>query len=258
MKSDRLTDAMAANDTETKMWKTMFAAAKGAYDTGQFRQCEALLHRLMEQAGKLTESTFAINACRVGLGAVYVETGKLDKAKEQLEITIDALSGSDDPALKEACAAARRFYAQVMLDEGNQTGAEEQLRSAIEILEPLGIQCAVPISYALIDLALLYITKGKLNEAQDLMFAAMKLLDLSLGSDNPECARAHLIYNICASKGEDEFLSQVEDGIQRLQYQFGSKHPNITRALRWYSKRRREQAETDKINNIQSKLLRTV
>jgi len=38
-----------------------------------------------------------------------------------------------------------------------------------------------------------------------------------------------------------------------MQYQRGQKHPNITRALRWYVKKRKERGETDKIAEAEEK-----
>lgn len=250
MERKKLTDAIASNDPETMMWKSRFAVAKGAYDMGEFRQCESLLHRALEQAKALKESTFATNACHIGLGAVYIAMGKIDQAREQLQTAISALSGSGGSALKELFALARRFYAEVLTESGNEQGAEDELQTSIGILEELGVECSVPLAYTLSDLAALYITQGKLKEAKDLIFSALDLIEQALGPENPECIRASLIYNICDAKNEDEMLSQVEDDILRLQYQLGKigkKHPSITRALRWYLKKRQERGEIEKI-----------
>ncbi len=220
---------------------------------GEYRQCESLLYRAMEQAKNLKDSTFATNTCHVGLGAVYIATGKIDQAREQLQTAISALSGSGDSALQELSALARRFYAEVLTEAGDQAGAEDQLQTAISTLEQLGVECAVPLAYTLSDLATLYITQGKLKDAKDLIFSALDLLERALGPENPEYIRAYLIYNICDSKDEEEMLSQVEDGILSMQYQFGQKHPSITRALRWYMKKRQERGETEKIAELKER-----
>src|SRR5271165_1534555 len=99
MRQQKLTDAIPSNDPETRMWKSRFAAAKGAYEMGEFRQCESLLYLALEQAKNLKESTFATNTCHVGLGAVYIATGKLDEAQEHLDAVINRLSGGGDAAL---------------------------------------------------------------------------------------------------------------------------------------------------------------
>jgi tetratricopeptide (TPR) repeat protein len=236
------------------MWKSRFAAAKGAYEMGEFRQCESLLYLAMEQAKNLKESTFATNTCHVGLGAVYIATGKIEQAREQLQTAINALSESDDAALRELSAVARRFFAEVLTESGDEEGAEDQLRAAIAILEQLGAECSVPLAYTLGDLATLYITQGKLKDSKDLIFAAMDLLERALGPENPEFIRANLIYNISESKDEEEMLSQVEDSILRMQYQLGQKHPSIARALRWYLKKRQARGETDKIAELNERL----
>ena len=253
MRQQKLTDAIPSEDRETKMWKSRFAAATAAYEMGEFRQCESLLYRAMEQANTLKESKFAINTCHVGLGAVYIATGKIDQAREQLQTALTALSGSGDAALRELDALAHRFYAKVLTEAGDETGAEDQLQTAIKALEDLGAECAVPLAYTLSDLATLYIMQGKLKDAKELIFSAMDLLECTLGPENPEYIGANLIYNICDSKEEEEMLSQVEDSIFRMQYEFCQKHPSLTRALRWYLKKRQERGETEKIAEVKER-----
>src|SRR4030095_404017 len=253
MRQQKLTDAIASNDPETRMWKSRFAAAKAAYDIGEFRQCESLLYRLLEQAQTLTDSTFTTNTCHVGLGAVYLATGKIEQAREQLQTALNWLSGSGEGALRGLSACAHRFYAEVLTQAGDQVGAEDQLQTAMKVLEELGAECAVPLAYTLSDLATLYLTQGKLKDAKELIFSAMDLLEVALGPENPEYVRAHLIYNLCDSQTEEEMVSQVEDSIFRLQYQLGQKHPSITRALRWYVKKLQERGETEKIAEVKDR-----
>ncbi len=253
MTMHKLTDAIASTDSDTKFWKSRFAAAKGAYEIGEFRQCESLLYRALEQAKNLKESIFAINTCHVGLGAVYIATGKIDQARDQLQTAINALSGSGDPALRELTAVALRFSAEVLIESGDQKGAEEQLETAKGILLQLGTECSVPLAYTLSDLAALYVTQGKLKEAKELIFSAMDLLESCLGSQHPDYIRANLIYNICSSKNEDEVLNEVEDGIFRMQYQVGRQHPSISRAMRDYLRKRQERGEHEKIAELKDR-----
>jgi len=247
MTQHKLTDAMASSDPKTKMWKSRFAAAKAAYSVGDFRQCESLLFRAMAQAKTLTEWTFATNTCHVGLGALYLATGKHDRAREQLETAMNALSGSGEPALRELYAVALRFQGQLLIEAGDYAEAENQLQAAIQTLEGLGTDGGVQLAYTLSDLATLYVIQGNLKDAKELVFSAMDILEAALGPGNPEYARASMIYNVTEAKGEEQLLSEVEDSIFRMQYQHGYKHPNITRALRRYLKKRQERGESDKI-----------
>ena len=247
MTQHKLTDAIASSDPETRMWKSRFAAAKGAYGIGDFRQCESLLFRAMEQAKTLKERTFASNTCHAGLGALYVATGKLDQAREQLSHVINALSGSGEPALRELYAVALRFHSEIFSQTGDYPAAENQLQTAIQVLEDLGGEGAVQLAYTLSDLATLYVMQGSLKEAKELIFSALDILEGVLGPENPEYIRANMIYHICETKNDEERLAQVEDSIFRMQYQRGQKHPNITRALRWYLKKRQERGETEKV-----------
>lgn len=257
MTQPRLTDAMESHDPRTKAWKVRFACAKGAYDVGKFSECESLLHRLMEQANTIEESVFAANTCHIGLGAVYIATGKIDKAKHHLEIAINSLSGSLDESLKELSALAHRFYAEALREAGDEVEAEHELEEAVHILTELGVNGAVPLAYALSDLAALYITQEKLKDAKRLILSAMELLKQSVGCENQEYIRASVISNICDSTGEEEMMQQIDSGISKLQYQFGSKHPSITRAIRWYQKKCNERGETDTIDEIENGFVHT-
>lgn len=253
MTQQKITDAIASSDKETKLWKTRFAAAKGAYSMGEFRQCESQLYLAMEQAKSLKEHTFATNTCHVGLGALYIATGKPDKAREELQHAINALSGSGDPALRELYAVALRFHSQLLSDAGDYAGAETQLKQAMQILEDLGVDGAVQLAYTLSDLASVYVLMGNLQEARELIFDSMSLLESLVGPEHPEYMRANMIYNICDIENEEDRLAKAEDSIFRMQYYHGQKHPSVTRALGRYLKRRQELGENDKIEEARER-----
>lgn len=247
MSQKRLTDAMVATDHPTKLWKSRISAAKGAYQQGEFRQCETLLFRAIEQGKLLKEHEFAVNACHVGLGALYIATAKLNDAQKHLEQAMHALSGSGEPALRELYAVALRFHAQVYLELGDHASCERELRQAMQILEELDGDGAVQLAYVMSDLAVMYAADGKLPDARDLLFSSMELLELTLGSGNAEYMRASMIYSVCQQEGLEELLTQGEDGIFAMQYQLGQKHPNVVRALRWYLSKLVELGETERV-----------
>jgi len=250
MTQHKITDAMVSNDPETRMWKTRFSAAKGAYEMGEFHQSETLLFRALEQAKSLKESTFATNTCHVGLGAVYIATGKLDKAREQLKTAMNALSHGSEPAIKELYAVALRFHASILSLSGDYAAAEDQLKIAIKTLEEVGSEGACQLAYTISDLALLNVVQGNLKEAKEQIFAAMQLLESVMGIENPEYICANVIYSVCDSESDEELLAQMEESISTMQYQRGHKHPNITRALRWYIKKRQERGETEQVREV--------
>jgi tetratricopeptide (TPR) repeat protein len=247
MTEQKLTDAIPSNDQETKLWKSRFSAAKGAYATGDFHQCETLLFRALEQAKALKDRTFATNTCHLGLGVLYLTTGKSDKARAQLETAINALSNSGDPALKELYAVALRFHSEVFSEAGDFPNAESELKKALQILEDIGTEGAVQLAYTTSDLAGLYVAQGNLKDAKELIFTAMDLLETTLGTESADYMRANMIYNICDSESEEQLLTQVEDNIYAMQYQYGQKHPIVIRALRRYLKKRKQLGETEKI-----------
>lgn len=248
----KLTDAIASSDNETKLWKARFSAARAAYDAAEFRQCQSLLHRALEQAQKLKEREFAINTCLIGLGAVSIALGQLDEADKQLEKVIRALSSSGEPALQELYGVALRFHADVMFEKGDPDTAERELRQAMDVLEKIGTEGAVQLSYALSDLATMYVKQGKLHDAKELLASAMGLLEIAVGPDDPEYTRANVIYSICQAKDED-FLVEVENSIVRMRYERGEKHPSMMKALRWYLKKLYECGDKERIAEAELK-----
>ena len=252
MTQQKLTDAIASTDTETIMWKSRFSAAKAAYAAADFRQCQTLLYRALEQAHALKEREFATNTCLVGLGAVHLALGDLEEANKHLEDALRALSGAAGPALQELYAVALRIHASVLFEKGELDASRRELQQAATLLEGLGSEGAVQLSYALSDLATIHITEGELKEAKELIISAMDILRTALGQENPQYLRANVIYNICQSKNEEEFLGEVENSIVRMQYQVGEKHPSIVKAIRWYLKRVHEHGDTERIAEAES------
>jgi tetratricopeptide (TPR) repeat protein len=250
MTKHKLTDAIESTDAETKIWKSRFAAAKAAYAEGQFKECEGLLVRAMEQGKALKEKTFAVNTCLVGQGAVYLSMGELDRATRTLSQAISAISGSTEPALKELHAVALRIFAEVCSEEEDYDEAEDRLRKALEILETLGEDGAVQLAYTMSDLATVYLKQNDLHQAGELVVSSMELLAVTEGPETPEYVRANVIYDICHAKNEEEFIGAVEDSIEKMRYHRGRKHPNIVRAVRWYAKRLREHGDEAKIAEL--------
>jgi tetratricopeptide (TPR) repeat protein len=248
-----LVDAIESTDTETKTWKSRFAAAKAAYDAADFKQCETLLALALEQGKGLKERTFAINTCLVGQGALYLATGKPDEAAKQLNQAIRELSGAGEPALKELYAVALRFHAQFLEDKGDLDGAEDDLQQALKVLQTLGVDGAVQLAYTMSDLATVYIGQGDLKEAGELVFSSMEVLEATLGHENPEYVRADVIYSLCHAANEEEFLGGVEDSILRMQYQVGRQHPSIVRAVRWYLQKLQELGDQGRIAEVEQR-----
>lgn len=253
MPQKRLTDAIVSNDHDTKLWKSRINAAKGAYQQGEFRQCETLLFRAIEQAKSLKDHQFAVNACHVGLGAMYIATAKLKDAANHLDQAMHALAGSRESALRELYAVALRFHSQVYLELGDHASCERELREAMQILEDLEGDGAVQLAYVMSDLAVMYASDGKLSDARDLLFSCMELLELTLGSDSTAYQRASMIYAVCRQEGVEDLLTQGEDGIFAMQYLLGEKHPNVVRALRWYLSKLVELGETERVAEAQKR-----
>jgi len=253
MMSQKLTDAMLSDDKETKAWKARFSTAKAAYQEADFKTCESLLFRLLEQAKTLKESVFAVNTTKISMGVLCLANGKVEEAETQLSAVITALAGSGDQALKELHAVALRFHSNALVEAGNEERAEQELDQAIQILEKVGISSAVQLAYALSDLGALKVRQGKLDEAKDYIFNALDLLETTIGPEHRAYMKAEVIYNLCHAESQDKFLDGVEDGILKMQYQYGHKHPDIVGALRRYAKARLDRGESEKLAEAKEK-----
>lgn len=253
MTQQKLTDAIASTDKETQIWKSRFNLAKSTFEMGKYKEAESLLYKALEQGHKLKEREFATNTCLVGLGVVYFVLGKKDEAEKQLQEAKRALSGVAAPALKELYGVALRIHAEVLSDKGELKAAASELEEAADVLESLGIDGAVQLSYALSDLAMLHIKGGDLAEAKELICTAMDLLRGAVNADNAEYLRANMIYNICQTPDQEELLTQVENSIVKMEYQLGQKHPNVIRAVGWYLEKLHEAGDTEQIREAEEK-----
>lgn len=253
MMKQRLTDAMESSDPETRKWKARFAAARGAYATGEFKQCEELLSLALEQGKTLKEKDFAVNTCLVGQGAAALAVGDLDRAKKKLRSAIESLSSASEPAMKELHAVALRFLAETASQAGEFDDSENYLQEACSLLETLGVDGAVQLAYTMSDLATIYLKQGDSFDAGELVLSAMELLNTTHQGNSSEYQRANLIYNLSHASNEEEFLGAVEDSITKLEYRKGPKHPSVSRAVRWYIQRLRERGDQQKIAEVEAK-----
>src|SRR5262249_14937527 len=152
-----------------------------------------VLTRALEQGKSIKESTFAVNSCLIGRGALLLAMGKLDEAEKILDQAIRTLSGSGEAALRELRAVALRFHAEIHAQRGDLDAAEQDLQEALELLESLGVDGAVQLAYAMSDMAIIYVKQGALDDAGALVISSMELLRATLGPESPEYVRANLI-----------------------------------------------------------------
>ncbi len=253
MAKKRIIDAVSGTDAKTKRWKTTLSAARMAYETGEFQQARNLLARAHELALEMPESGFALNATDVGQAAVLIASGRSPEASKLLERTISSLQASGDRMDRELLAVALRFFAQSLADAGDIRGAEKELQKSIELLTALGPEAAVQLAYSLSDLCGLYLVQGRHSEAEVHIIKAMKIASVELGPESAEYVRADMIYQACAPMSSDEHAEVASDGIRKMQYAFGGKHPNIARALDRYFKVLNERGDTAKLEEAKQK-----
>jgi tetratricopeptide (TPR) repeat protein len=253
MAKKRIIDAVSGTDPKTRRWKTTLAAARMAYEAGEFQQARNLLARARELTVDMPESAFALHATDVASAAVLIASGRAPEAGKQLEKTISSLQASGDRMDRELLAVAFRFYAQAQADAGNVRGAEKELQKSIEILDALGTEASVQLAYSLSDLCGLYLTLGRHSEAEVLIVKAMKIASVVLGPESPEYVRADMIYQACAPMTDEAHADVASDGIRKMQYAFGGNHPNISRALDRYFKALNERGDAAKLEEARQK-----
>lgn len=244
---NKITDSVKSTDEKTRRWKSTFAAARMAYETGEFRQAESLLARAQEMAEYLPERSFALNAVEVGVGAVQLAEGRSPEAVVALQRAIAGLEGSSDSDQQELLAVALRFYAQALIETGDERGGEKELQRSITILRGLGEDSLLQLSYSLADLSGLYLVAGRRSEAEIQINEAMSIAGKALEPGSAEYTRVDMIYKISKPMPEEERHEMAMDGIRRIEYMYGAKHPNIARALKGYFKVLTEQGNQAKL-----------
>jgi tetratricopeptide (TPR) repeat protein len=233
MVKKRVIESVVSQDNLTKKWKATFSVARMAYESGDVKQAERLFIQCQELAGQLPEHGFAVPACEIAIGATMLAEGRLKEAESKLAKCVSKLAGAAGEE-KELLAVALRFHAEALIGSGDDREAEKQLQESIKICEELGEDGSVQLAYSLCDLCGIYVIRGQMAQAEDRITRAMKLLERALGSAHPEYVRADMIYGTTTPMSEQSRLSTIEDGIQRMQYSYGSKHPNIGRAVGRY------------------------
>lgn len=224
-----------------------------AYDTGEFRQAESLLARAHEMARELPEHTFAENSADIGRGAVLLATSRVKEAEECLRKVASRLEGHPGDELRELQAVALRFLAQAYSDGGDAKAAEEELKKSVAILRELGPDAGVQLAYSLCDVCGLLLAQGQYAEAELKITEAMSILGKVLGTDAPEYVRADMIFTACMPMNDASHLDSAGDGIEKMRYFYGAKHPNINRALHRYFKVLEEKGDKTKLEEAKVK-----
>lgn len=234
MVKKKITESVVGTDIETKRWRSTFAAARLAYDSGELKQAQSLLSRTMELAEKLPAHSLAKSATEIGSAAILIAQGKAREAAKILESCICELNSYSDAAHRELLAVALRFHAQSLEASGDERTAEKELLQSADILSSLGSDASVQVAYTLSDLCGLYVTQGRQSEAETHIIKALKILSTALGPEAPEYTHADMIYQVCTPMQPDSRMESVTIDIRRMEYAFGGHHPNLTRALNRY------------------------
>lgn len=122
------------------------------------------------------------------------------------------------------------------------------------MLEELGIDSAVQLSYSLTDLGGLRVIQGQWQEAEILLNSAMQILENVFGNEDASYIHASLIHSISVIPDKTEELTAFEDGICKLQYHLGQHHPNLSRAMHRLIKARLQRGEQDTLASAADKI----
>src|SRR5262249_29969158 len=160
----------------------------------------------------------ALNACEIGSAAVLLAERRSREAGQRLEKVVSALESYADATHKELFAVALRFQAQALLDAGDEREAENALQKSATILKDLGPDASVQLAYTMADLCGLYLSSGRLSEAEKHITSALSIAGRALGSDSAEYTRVDMIYQMCLPMQEEHRLDYAKEGIQKMQY----------------------------------------
>ncbi|MGH9548818.1 MAG: hypothetical protein ACRD3W_05550 [Terriglobales bacterium] len=255
MVKKKITDAVTSDDAQTRRWRQLFAAGRMAYETGEFKQAESLLARALELAKEIPDRTFAVNATTIGSAAILLAEGRSKEAESRLHNSITSLQGYAEAIHQELLAVAMRFHAQALVDQGDIREAERELKKSVEILSGLDEDASVQLAYSLSDLCGLYVTQGRISEADKHINHAMQILCDVVGPEAPAYMRADMIYKLCLPMTEDEKLDAASDGLQVMEYFYGNKHPNVARAVGRYFKVLGERGDTARLEAAKQKFV---
>lgn len=258
MVKKRVIESVVSEDRATKRWKASFTTGRMAYDRGQLKDARRLFSRALEGAQELPEHSFAVPACEIALAAVMLAEGKAKEAESRLSKSVSALACAAGFENKELLAVAQRFHAEALINTGDEREAEKELLKSIAVLESLGSDGAVQLAYSLCDLCGLYLTQERLSLAEQHITKALKILGNTLGPEHPEYTRADMLYAAFTPMSDSSRLDTVSDGIQRLEYAYGSRHPNIARALHRYLKVLEVKGEYERMKDVQQRFARAL
>jgi len=224
-----------------------------AYGEYEFTQAKSLLERALLVACEVPEKSFAVHSTEIAMAAVLIAEKRPKEAIARLTKSMSELSSYGDNAHKELLAVAIRFYAQALADQGKERDAERELKKSLEILRTLGSEVRVQLAYTLCDLGGLLLIQGRYSEASNHILKGVKIVSEELGPESPDYIRADMIYQLCLPMSEETRMEYANDGIEKMQYVFGHKHPNIERAVRRYLRVLAERGDTAKIEETQKK-----
>jgi tetratricopeptide (TPR) repeat protein len=222
-----------------------------AYEIGEYRKAESLLAVCMELTKEMPERNFAAKSTEVAVGVVYLAQGRIREAETQLQKSIGLLEGEPDPSMQELLAVAIRFYAQVLVENGDERAAETELLRSAAILKKIGSEAVVQLALTLCDLCGLYAGQGRYSEADKYIVNAMKIMGAEFGTGTAEYVRTDMIYTLLIPMQSDSRMDTAAEGIRRMEYAYGGKHPNVARALRRYFKVLEERGDTVRIEEAE-------
>lgn len=253
MVKTRITEGVTANDPKTKRWRSLFSSARMAYADGQFKQAESLLARAALIATELPEREYAEKTTEVAAAVVLLAAKRIVEAMARLKKSITELEGSPDNLHKELLAVALRFYAQALIEHGSERDAEMELKRSLEILSKLGPEARVQQAYSYCDLGGLYLKQGRYSEGEHNVIKGLKIISQELGPESAEYTRADMIYQLCLPMNEETRMDSVSDALEKMQYGFGFRHPNIDRAVTRYLHVLSERGNKEKLEETKKK-----
>lgn len=225
---------------ELTLWLKYYYAAEEALEKGQFTRAEALF-RAAERESKITlpPSNFRLASTLDGLGRVYLATGRHDEADDHLNRALAMKKETLGPHTREVprtvVSLADLRFAQGRLDE-----VERLYRHALLIL--VRDQTDVGVTRSMNGLAMLYLNRGDLLEAESLLERARNIHLDARRRNHPEMAATlDGLGRVYAAQGRLEAAIAVFEQAATIRVKtLGNAHPALADTLeQWAASLRR-------------------
>lgn len=243
----------AEEDPHFPVWKSRISIARMAYSEGKLHEAEGAIRKAMSDANKISDKEYPLAVTLNYQALVCIAAGRLHEAEELLVKARRAAESASSPEYQQTLGSTLRNLGNLKAQQEKHQEAESLYKEALEMMSKCLAESSREVAHCLSDLASLYLIQKRYDEAAPLVSEAMTMLE-ALGSNPASVERAKFIYEACSSYGDEEELAQLfEAAASKMEYNLGSKNPNLVRALKLYAKHLVETGNTEQLAKVEQR-----